>query len=1077
MDIIKIFNKEKTSPNKKSKFLKIYNTKNKRKSVDAIPLKKKYSKEKENKNIAKIGLEKNILSKMNLEQIKKSKIGGIEQGTYFIKKILQIKKEINKNEFSHYLEDVNKNNDKYLKDNYNMKKIRTDLKNSLIQFKLGSDYDYDLSPKKSIKMKKSKTKHTNSNILNSGLISPKKEKKIKDNKNITVFKFNSNRNIHLNTSIKLDEDLSYGQLLSNKDNNSKLELLNKEEAKYNNNINNNNIINNLNNSSDNKSENVNKTNCSKKSNKSIKSIKSNGKKLSNEKYRKLTPTGIIYDSFDDDEEIEDQINKDFFIMPNSIFIMILDTIIALNLLYYLTYNPYFIASSTKFIFSNIFLFRVVLHFVMELSFFIDFIIQFIRAYYDFDENLVTNNKKIIFHYLGSWFLIDLIAVVPTFTIIKLYYEREKYNYGYDYICNYGCQSDNLLHLFCFLKILKVFKLMDRNENQFISLIWSHLSNSSFIDNWGNIIFEVIIAILILHITTCIHIIIGRNSYPNWITVNNLSANNFSSIYLTSLYFLITKLTSVGYGDITGNGLNEHIFQIFLLIVGIIAYSWMVSSVSNYVIENNKDDIYFSSKVSILDDIKLAHPEMDNELYNKIYLYLKQLKIMHKKKDKNILLEGLPYNLKNALLYEINKPLIEGLNFFKNFHNSVFILSAISKLIPIVTNKGDIIIEQNEIINSMVFVKQGRLGVEIAVDMNNIYNEVDSYINGTFILGEETKKKEKAKEEKYKRKNAFSLMSTFNYTMDDSFIFSKERKLDLNYKKPISFRKKLLKFMEKKFGTRERPKSMNEKKIKYIKLYYIRKGEQFGEIYMFLNKPSSFTLRVKSQKAEILLLKKIDAIEISSNYPNIWKRANKKSFKNLIHLKELVSREMIKFCDKNGIKYNPTFKLEDIKHFNSLPNLEKLKKNNKNNKKNEDFNLNKKFKKFQRNNKSFIEANKKKLKLSSIISIKDNNRNIEIKEHNLKSHDTKLLIDEDKKNESNSIKISENNDGENNIIRLTPYNEDEINSEIYKGELFIEEMKKNENENNNDEIIIDTSSFNLFKYTENNYENRKDNLTK
>ena len=43
----------------------------------------------------------------------------------------------------------------------------------------------------------------------------------------------------MNTSIKLDEDLSYGQLLNNKENNSKLELLNKEEAKYNNDINNN----------------------------------------------------------------------------------------------------------------------------------------------------------------------------------------------------------------------------------------------------------------------------------------------------------------------------------------------------------------------------------------------------------------------------------------------------------------------------------------------------------------------------------------------------------------------------------------------------------------------------------------------------------------------------------------------------------------------------------------------------------------------------------------------------------------------------------------------------------------------
>ena len=87
--------------------------------------------------------------------------------------------------------------------------------------------------------------------------------------------------------------------------------------------------------------------------------------------------------------------------------------------------------------------------------------------------------------------------------------------------------------------------------------------------------------------------------------------------------------------------------------------------------------------------------------------------------------------------------------------------------------------------------------------------------------------------------------------------------------------------------------------------------------MFLNKPSTFTLRVRSPKAELLFLKKIDAIEISSNYPNIWKRVNKKSFKNFVHLKKLVSRELVKFCDKNGIKYNKNFR-KSMRHLKSTP---------------------------------------------------------------------------------------------------------------------------------------------------------------
>ena len=829
-----------------------------------------------------------------------------------------------------------------------MKKIETNLKNSLIQLKFESGFE--ASPRPSLK--KNKSKFTVNKTFYKLIPSKKKEKEI------------IGHNSKIDKSLGLDIDTSNGQLLNN-ENNSKLELLNNEETKFN--INN--TINNIKNKDSNKNESINKSIKTKKSNETIKSIKMNNKELHNEKYRKLIYKSLIYDSFDDEEEFEDEINKDFFIMPNSIFIIILDTLVAISVLYYITLKPYFIASSTKFIFSKFFSFYDIFHFFIESIFFIDFLVQFVRAYYDFDENLITNKKKIIIRYLGSWFLIDLITVIPTFMIIKIFYEKNNYKKGYDYICNYGCQSDNLIHVTSMIKIIKIFKIMDRNQNQFVSYIWSHLSNTTFIDNWGTIIFEVVLAIVFLHITACIHIIIGRNSYPNWIISNNLKESNFSTIYLTSIYFLIATMTSVGYGDITGNELKEIIFLIFLLIVGIISYSWLVSSVSNYVIEINKDNEYFISKVKILDEIKLFHPEIDNDLYNKIYSYLKQLKIIHKKKDKNNLLESLPYNLKNLLLYEINKPLIEGLNFFKNFHNSVFILSAVTKLIPIITNKGDTIIEQNEIINNMIFVKQGRIGVELAVDMNNIYNNIDDYLNGNFILGDEDNSKDKILD-KFKSKNSFSLMTTLNYTMDDSFVLFQGRKLDLNYKKPVSFRKKLLKFMKNTFSKDyniEKPKLKDEKKIKYVKLYYIRKGEHFGEIFMFLNKPSCFTLKVKSPKAELLLLKKIDAIEISSNHPNIWKRVNKKSFRNLIHLKELVSREMIKFCGKNRIKYKASEKEKKIKHSNSLPNLEKLKTKDKKNKKND---LRSRFKKFQRSNKSVYQFNKNRLSNQN-----NNNNNI------------------------------------------------------------------------------------------------------
>ena len=58
--------------------------------------------------------------------------------------------------------------------------------------------------------------------------------------------------------------------------------------------------------------------------------------------------------------------------------------------------------------------------------------------------------------------------------------------------------------------------------------------------------------------------------------------------------------------------------------------------------------------------------------------------------------------------------------------------------------------------------------------------------------------------------------------------------------------------------------------------------------MFLNERCPLVAKVRTRNAELLLLSKMEAIEIYSIYPNIWKRINKKSLYNMeqIYLKIL-----------------------------------------------------------------------------------------------------------------------------------------------------------------------------------------------
>ena len=64
---------------------------------------------------------------------------------------------------------------------------------------------------------------------------------------------------------------------------------------------------------------------------------------------------------------------------------------------------------------------------------------------------------------------------------------------------------------------------------------------------------------------------------------------------------------------------------------------------------------------------------------------------------------------------------------------------------------------------------------------------------------------------------------------------------------------------------EEEEKVFEETVQYFKILELQKNEHFGDILMFLNKRSSLRLIVKSRKAELFYLNKINALEISTSY--------------------------------------------------------------------------------------------------------------------------------------------------------------------------------------------------------------------
>ena len=743
--------------------------------------------------------------------------------------------------------------------------------------------------------------------------------------------------------------------------------------------------------------------------------------LKEKKYRILELKKLIYDSFDDDEIIEDELlNVNIiYISPDDKYIILFDYIIVLLTLYSLIFIPINMSFS-------ICIKHNIINYLMDIIYIIDLILSFFRPYYNFEDELVFNNKKMILHYLYSYFIFDFICSIPFYSFFKLF---EK-NHNKCMINKLSIKLDNLYRITELFKIFKLLKIMSKKRNSAIKNIIKYIDDYSIFENY-KFIFKIFVSLAILHITTCLHIFISRNSFPNWIFNNNYIESSYITIYFISLYYTITTVTTVGYGDITGNTLNELIFQIFLLIAGIMSYSWLISYCSNIIQEKNMSTEKFNDKIRILDNIKLQYADMSKEMYRKIYRYI-EFSHLNNNYNPKLLMDSLPFSLKNTLLNEMYKPIIRNLNFFKNFKNSSFVLEIVRKLLPIRAYKNDILLDQGDIIENMILVKEGRLSLEVKINIDNPVESVNKLLNDNTFLGINA----------IDKKNFDSIYSNFT---------------SLDYHKNNSSGKDLL--------SSSLLKEVKDKiNFLHLKILEIRKSEHFGGLLLFLNRRTFLTLRVKTKKADLYYLKKIDAVEISSNYSNIWKRVNKISFHNLKQILKYMKKIIKQYCSTYGIKYhikNKNFSNKTTKvKFNLNKNID-YRQNNINNKENNsidnkhNISNNKEpksiLKKINKNKtvekKLTKQDNGIKFNLQKTISNQNNSSN------NNNSNNSNFHINDNsfysqyplqkKKSKfysilrSNSMPSIEQSDIKinKNELYLTPFSPEDINDEIYIGENF------------------------------------------
>lgn len=132
----------------------------------------------------------------------------------------------------------------------------------------------------------------------------------------------------------------------------------------------------------------------------------------------------------------------------------------------------------------------------------------------------------------------------------------------------------LYRILRFIKMIKIFKSSIALQRWYDSIQLSQYSKkitSSFI-----------MMAFLLHLVGCLFAITGNISegfgYMSWIQAQELDLIPVTERYLASIYWAVVTCATVGYGDITPTNVIEVVVCILLLLIGVTAYSYIVSNI-------------------------------------------------------------------------------------------------------------------------------------------------------------------------------------------------------------------------------------------------------------------------------------------------------------------------------------------------------------------------------------------------------------------------------------------------------------------------------------------------------------------
>ncbi|XP_048022697.1 uncharacterized protein LOC125253005 isoform X2 [Megalobrama amblycephala] len=357
---------------------------------------------------------------------------------------------------------------------------------------------------------------------------------------------------------------------------------------------------------------------------------------------------------------------------------------------------------------------IFIRYSLDLIFILNIISRFYIGY-ETHGVVITDPKKARKKYLRTWFLLDLLSVLPLETI-KVSISELRF-----------ILANRCLRVFRLFGIISSFsKEPDTNK--------LHLA----------VLNSFSIMVLCIHTSACIWFhqacdaaYDGHDRYcpkeENWLQLlPDFSANSTGvkdmEFYATSVYWSTITLCSIGYGDIHATNLEEATVASLVMVVGFLAFGISMSSLSSVISNMMAQRGRFYHRMEAVHHY-MRHMELPEEIQLWVHDYYYHLWYHHKGRVIQGLLDGLPFVLHSDVSSCCHKSLFKKAKMFRDTEHG-FKRALSLRLKTYMYSPGQVLAKTGEINQNLYYIKHGFLQV-LCMDSGN---EIAKLLPGT-LFGE------------------------------------------------------------------------------------------------------------------------------------------------------------------------------------------------------------------------------------------------------------------------------------------------------------------------------------------------------